>query len=460
MSGLHTASAWLVALLALGPVASPAGARWEKVPPAAARRFELPAPLVAGAATVEGGRRGLALLLAAAPPAGGGAPARQLLFLDPATGRLETLIGQLPPAAGELLASGGRLWLPVERFGSLEVLTPDGAGGAATVASYALPRRAERTRWGLRLSSPPVLPVTGSADAAGGAPCFATEPEAIGPRRLRVRRLCPSSAEAGQSGANAPLAGAPVESFALLPGTETVTAARFARLDGETVLAALTREKLGLFVKQRLRLFRLEATRNRMGTGPVLAADTDCPIWHPLELSFPDADGDGRRDLALVCDKGLIHEQLQIALYRGLGGARFEPRPRVVEIGGAYDMWSYDGDLDGDGRLDLLARSEQAIFELRSGGAGRRRPVAADPAWRFTLPPALLVDPLHLDPKRYHEPPRILGLWDLDGDGRAEVVIYRPRDDPAAPDTLLVIPGPGVGEPLVPPARAPLKRGH
>src|SRR5690606_23195965 len=120
----------------------------------------------------------------------------------------------------------------VVRFGSLD-LVPISRGGSPAEAApehrFELPRRAQRRSWGLRLTSPGAQPF----DRAGSAedpPCFATEPEAHGPR-LRVLLLCPGPAGDRE----------PEETWALLPGEETVTESRFGLLDGAPALAVLTR---------------------------------------------------------------------------------------------------------------------------------------------------------------------------------------------------------------------------
>jgi hypothetical protein len=214
----------------------------------------------------------------------------------------------------------------------------------------------------------------------------------------------------------------PEETWALLPGDETVTHARFGLLDGAPALAVLTRTKLGLFVKQDLRVFALSRSRSRLGTGPILAESTDCPIWRGLDLAFADADGDGLEDVVLVCEKGLVDPELRVELHRrrgpaegGRGGA-FE-KPRVTELEGEYSSWSYRDDWTGDGLADLVTLDEGRIA-LHPGERGRR-PVARTAAWTVTLPAN--------EEEGEEGGRRIVATSDLDGDGHPEVVIHRPR---------------------------------
>jgi hypothetical protein len=247
---------WIAAGAVLGTVV---GAGLGFAPAASAQapsaaRIGLPAP-VADAAVVPGvttdQRARLAVVLAEPEDAEGTAAGRRLALYDP---EAQNLVARrrLPSDGAPRLAvgPGGGLWLGLARYGVLEVQP---LGPTAPALSFDLPRRASRTSRGLVLESPSVRPVPGTGDS-GGPPCFATEPETHGPRRLRVVLLCPGD-EPGTE---------PVETWALLPGDETVTESHFGTLDGEPVLVVLTREELGLFVKQQLRVFPLRGSQSRM----------------------------------------------------------------------------------------------------------------------------------------------------------------------------------------------------
>src|SRR6185295_17055613 len=126
-------------------------------------------------------------------------------------------------------------WLPLARTGLLELFGP-ASGGLARRLSFPLPVRAERLRWGLRLTSPPVTLLTGDP------PLFAIGPQEVGRRRLKTLLLPPSGGETE-------------EAWSLLPADERLTDDwRYLRFDGTPALAAATFERIGLLAKKRFRL--------------------------------------------------------------------------------------------------------------------------------------------------------------------------------------------------------------
>jgi hypothetical protein len=412
----------LAAALLLLPLAvasaRPASAQDAATP--SAIRLDLPGPLL-GAAVLPGPTAGspstLALILGEPGTEEGDdrPPVRRLYRYDLASRSFGPWTSDALPEGSLRLAARADdgPWVGTTGFGALDVMPIPGAYDGTGGAHFDLPRRAERRSWGLRLTSPGTLPLEGPSERAAvpeSPPCFATEPEAFGPR-LRVLLLCPGGDGAAE----------PEETWALLPGDETVTHARFGLLDGAPALAVLTRTKLGLFVKQDLRVFALSGSRSRLGTGPILAESTDCPIWRGLDLAFADADGDGLEDVVLVCEKGLVDPELRVELHRrrgpaegGRGGA-FE-KPRVTELEGEYSSWSYRDDWTGDGLADLVTLDEGRIA-LHPGERGRR-PVARTAAWTVALP---------ADEEEDQEGGRrIVATADLDGDGHPEVVLHRP----------------------------------
>lgn len=440
----------LPALLALalgwagGAVASePAAA--ESSPSAV--RLLLPGRLADATLVTDGtGRDVLAVVLRSSEDAGDGEAWRRVYLYDPAARTLVPRGGPLAEGAPELVPGAeGRLWVGLSRYGGLDLLpvldSPPADSAASSVADSAqdstqdradgeptvtleLPRRAERTSWGLRLKSPRAhaLPeVTGGAD---GPPCLATEPEPHGRRRLRVLLLCPGRE--------------PEETWALLPGPETVTAARFGVVDGTPALAILTRETVGLFVKLDLRVFPLAGSRSRMGAGPVLEARTDCPMGRGAELELTDADGDGAEDLVVICRTGLLDQELRVEVYRHLapdeGGAPFERRPRVARIEGGARAWHFGEDWTGDGVPDLAFIRED-VLHLHAGET-RGRPVQSRATRTLALSEpgtddedapstSVTIGTSGTNVRLLAGPAGILAAGDLDGDGRPELVLHR-----------------------------------
>jgi hypothetical protein len=431
------AAALLLPLLAAGPASAQ-----ESATPSAIR-LELPGPLL-GAAVLPGpageGPSTLALILGEERPEDGDdlPVVRRLYRYDLASRSFGPWTPEALPEGSLRLAARADdgPWVGATRFGALDVVPIPGSGSnGSTGTHFDLPRRAERKSWGLRLTSPGTLPFE-HATGPEAPPCFATEPEAHGPR-LRVLLLCPG----GEPGAPAE------ETWALLAGDETVTHARFGLLDGAPALAVLTRTRLGLFVKQDLRVFALAGSRSRLGAGPILAESTDCPIWRGLDFAFADADGDGLEDVVLVCEKGLVDPELRIELHRRRGPDEAGPgafeRPRVTELEGEYTSWSYRDDWSGDGLADLVILDEGRI-SLYPGERGRR-PVARTAAWTVALPAdeeseegddedegdrtSVQVGGTEgARVERWTGGRRIVATSDLDGDGHPEVVIHRPTE--------------------------------
>lgn len=359
-------------------------------------------------------------------------PELRLYRLDPAArtitpwSRGKGSADTLPPGSRSLWTgnSDEPLWVAAHRYGSLDLyrIADSSPIAGAPARHHDLPRRAQRRAWGLRLSSPSPRALAGTTK--GASPCFATGPEAHG-RRLRVLLLCDGNSEE------------PAEAWVSLPQDERVSETAFGYLDGEPAMAVLTHDKIGPFVQQDLRVFRLAPSRNRLGTGPILAEHTDCPLWRNTDLTFTDVDGDGRSDVLLVCEKGIVDQELRVETYRRSGRDTFD-RVRVHQLDGDFDGWRMREDLTGDGRPDLVILDESRLT-VYSGSPDRRSPVEPDPAWSAALPPTdededgsttvQVSVGEDVDVDRWTTGPRLLGATDLDGDGRPEVLVYRSRKD-------------------------------
>jgi hypothetical protein len=377
---------------------------------AAAQSFTVPLPgtlVEAAAVTGPDGRPGIALLTAAQRDGKG---QKTLLFLDPERRALVHLAsglheevnavtafdlagnGAAAPIAGmpgvlftaggggarRVLdqrdvdlrsvagATAGRPWIAAARSGLLELLGPAPGGGLVREKSFPLPVKAERLRWGLRLTSPPVTVLPG--DPA----LFAVGPEEVGRRRLKTL-LVPAAG------------GEPFESWSLLPRDERLTSdRRYLRLDGVPVLAATTFEKIGLLARKRLRLFVLEKDRSRKGTAPVFSFDTDCPLWYPLDTVAADADGDGRQDLVVAHPGGLRGRETIVWAWHGLGGGKLAPNPRRWKLNDEAGDWLYGPDLTADGVPDFLVYVKDRLL-LYAGDAKGSRPLAGRPVWSVKI---------------------------------------------------------------------------
>ncbi|HEY9421422.1 MAG TPA: hypothetical protein VIW92_08410 [Thermoanaerobaculia bacterium] len=404
---------------------------------------------------------------------------RSLRFLDPATGRLEVLVAKLPKEVQSLhsidFGDGPRLFagskgvlysvgkdggvqklledpgfepaslrgltgtlkgaLPVARAGRLDLLYPSGASLEAR-ASFPLPVKAERKSWGLSLASPAVSVLPG----AGEEPAlFAAGPVAHGKRRL-LTLLFP------------PAGGDPVEAWSLLPAEEILDKSRFLRIDGRPALMAATYEKVGIFQKKRVRVFFLEKDRSRGGAPPVLAVETECPAWGRLDVVAADMDGDGRQDLALMCDRGIVDRSLRVAVHRGLGGGKLEARPRIWDQEMEVRDWIYAAGLTKDGRPGLLVSNEQGlvVYGIEAKGS---KPLTAKPVRTLTPDPNLAQEAVRsvaigvgVD-KEDQEGAKVLAMetsgirslqkMDVTDDGQEEIVI-RSEGEGGRP-TLIVV---------------------
>lgn len=217
---------------------------------------------------------------------------------------------------------------------------------------HRLPVQAARERKALRLSSLPVTPVP---------PLYAVGPEDNGKIRLRTILLQPD--------------GTRTDTWSQLPARETVDAFRYVTLDGRPALIVTTTEadKIGVFAKQRFRLFHLAADRSRAGQPPSLAFETETNRWFPVEPVLLDLDRDGKQDLVVLQPEGLGGGDLVIDTFFGQGNGRFE-RPRRQKLGNLdARSWSYGRDLTGDGVADLVTIGGETGLHLFAGTADPRR---------------------------------------------------------------------------------------
>ncbi|HYG62877.1 MAG TPA: VCBS repeat-containing protein, partial [Thermoanaerobaculia bacterium] len=284
---------------------------------------------------------------------------------------------------------------------------------------HSLPLRVARERQALRFSSLPVTAIPGP----GGAPPFqAVGPESNGKLRLRTVLLGPD--------------GQQTEAWSRLPGREDVDSFRYVTLDGRPALIVMTSdaEKVGIFAKQRFRLFPLNADRSRAGQPPSLAFETESNRWFQVDPVLRDLDGDGKQDLVVIQPEGMGGGDLVIDTFFGQGDGRFE-RPRRQKLSNLDSRsWIYSGDVTGDGVADLVAVAKSGLRVFAGTREPRRelldrrsRPAIGVSGEREMVTVALGVggEGANMTSSR----PTNLGaprLEDLDGDGRSEILMSSP----------------------------------
>lgn len=215
-----------------------------------------------------------------------------------------------------------------------------------------------------------------------------------------------------------------LEAWSWLPAPERVVGSRYAAVGDRAVLIVTTvgSERLGVFAKQRLRVFSLRAgDRSRAGLGPALKAETVSYNWHRVVPEIADADGDGRPDLVVVQPDGLAGKKLVVEAFPGRGGAQFHLLPlRSVVAAGLPEAWRYGADVDGDGVADLVTYSHPEVRIFR-GVTGSKKVLDKKPHRLIRL------EASPVDPEKPNEL-RALEVRDVDGDGRAEILVRRAGD--------------------------------
>lgn len=299
------------------------------------------------------------------------------------------------------------------QVGRLRTWTLEG-GRLVPGPEHPLPVRAARERQALRLSSLPVTPVP---------PFQAVGPEENGKLRLRTFLLAPD--------------GARTETWSQLPGRETVEKFQYVAIDGRPALIVFTSEadKIGVFAKQRFRLFPLAADRSRSGTPPSLAFKTESNRWFPVEPVLRDLDRDGKQDLVLIQPEGMGGGDLVIDTFFGQGNGRFE-RPRRLKLGNLEARtWSYGQDITGDGVADLVTVAKTGLHIFAGTPDPRRTLLDRKPRQTVDLAGVQETISVSVDAKfggMNVESTRSATLGgpyieDLDGTGRPEVVFFSPR---------------------------------
>lgn len=280
--------------------------------------------------------------------------------------------------------------------GRLRRYRPEG-GGLTPAGEHDLPSRAVRERWGLRLTSPQVVPVQ------DGNGLLAAGPEANGKQRLRSLLLDSESSTESNT-----------ESWSLLPSPEDANGAWYMTIDGNPFLIVTTSgaEKLGIFEGKKLRVFPLSSDRTRAGRRPVLATQTTSHLWNPVAPRVRDLDRDGKDDLVVLQLDGMGGGELIAETFFGRGNGRFETPGRRQKWDLEVRGWSYGQDLTGDGIADLAAADSKRLLVFPGSSEPRKALVGKKP----------LVFPIDLGGGE-GAGIRRLRVADLDGDGRGEAIL-------------------------------------
>lgn len=221
---------------------------------------------------------------------------------------------------------------------------------------------------------------------------------------------------------------------------EKVARSWYLSIDGRPMLAvaALAADKLGIFEKQKLRVFPLRADRTRAGSPPALEIHTVTRHWYELGVHVADVDLDGRDDLVVVQPDGLGAKKLAVEVYRGQGNGGFYVTPRRSVIVAPAARWTFGADLDGDRAPDLVTLAGDRL-EIYRGLAEHKRKALDKTAYRSFEVADLGADSdlelvVHVgdggdsDDRDWSQagatPPRVV---DVDGDGRGEILLAGER---------------------------------
>jgi len=229
------------------------------------------------------------------------------------------------------------------------------------------------------------------------------------------------------------------ECWVRLPGAEELLESAAVLIDGEPMLLATTRAKgrLGLFDEKLLRVFPLKPDRGRLGHEPRLAVSARMNLWQDVSFEIVDVDGDGREDVVLGYWKGLRDDRVVLDVHFAVGDGSFRDQPATTafDVSGGDRAWlSYGGDVDGDGRPDLLVRSRDRLLIYR-GTTGRRvverEPVAvAIRDWKGEDDPVEVTVAVGTGGTAVRSDVGAGGrpyVSDLDGDGADDVVLPTPK---------------------------------
>jgi hypothetical protein len=197
-------------------------------------------------------------------------------------------------------------------------------------------------------------------------------------------------------------------------------------------------EKLSLFDEQFLRIFPLQQDRSRTGRPPRVAFKTRVNnINEPLPFLF-DLNGDGRQDLVLGYWKGFEGDRVVLDVYLQDDDGSFPASPKTTGLDvedANSSVLIYGRDLDGDDRADLMLLAGEKLLIFRGSGTMSKGKSVVQKTPALSAPVGHAVGGgertfflgtagAGQSTTREGFPPRPV---DLDGDGRAEVLLTNGR---------------------------------
>ena len=247
--------------------------------------------------------------------------------------------------------------------------------GFDPLASAALPRRAAAAGGGVTVWSPSVI-----AGNEAPRPRW-TWPASWTGERLRVERV-----ELG------PLGAGPACSAWVAPGSRMQAAAAVVTGGDRPVLAALVEpaEQIALLGERRLLVAPLACRASGRGEPPAMMLETPLANYFAgATLLVRDATGDGIADVVAIGFSGRLKPDLEVLAWAGNAGGGLARRPqrwshRADSMSGS---WSFDWDVDGDGRKDLVRRDQRKVWIARGVRPEPGRvPLERTPSFAAELP--------------------------------------------------------------------------
>lgn len=155
------------------------------------------------------------------------------------------------------------------------------------------------------------------------------------------------------------------------------------------VALAQPADRLALMNELRLVVAPLACRASGKGSAPEVFVETAFPNHSNPWLTAEDMTGDGTLDIVARGIKGRLSPDIQVAVWRGLGGGLFEKKPLTL-VHAVKDLGAFDiqADVDGDGRKDLRYAGKDGPAYCRGiPPDGVKVPFACDRPVRYATPP-------------------------------------------------------------------------